>query len=116
MSKLIYVASPYSHPSDDIRENNFRDVSTYTAKIVSEGFVALSPITFGHTLLGFSEMPSHWEFWKNFCISFLEKCDELHVYMMPGWDVSRGVSEEIEYATENGIPVVYVPFGKNNKK
>ena len=52
-------------------------------------------------------MPSDWEFWKNFCLSFLEKCDEIMVFKMEGWDKSRGVAEEIKFAEEKGIKVTY---------
>ena len=35
--KLIYIASPYSHPDDNVREENFRIVSKLVAKLTSEG-------------------------------------------------------------------------------
>lgn len=110
MSKLIYIASPYSHPDDNIRIENFRKVSAFAAKLVSEGFVPITPITYGHTLLDFREMPNNWEFWRNFCITFLNKCDEMIVYKMDGWDKSRGVLDEIDYANKLGIPIKYVEY------
>jgi hypothetical protein len=107
-SQVIYIASPYSHPDDMIREQNYIKVAEYAAKLISQGHVAISPIAYGHTLLPFVEMPSDWPFWSNFCISILNKCDKLIVYQMEGWDKSRGVAEEIEYAEKLGIPVEYI--------
>ena len=104
---LIYLASPYSHPDDNIRENNYKVIAEIAAKMTSEGHVVLSPIAYGHNLLGFCEMPSDWEFWKNFCLTFLEKCDELIVFKMEGWDKSKGVAEEIEFAQKKGIKITY---------
>ncbi len=111
---LIYIASPYSHPDDNVRESNFRIVSEFVAKLTAEGLKPISPITYGHTLLGFHDMPSDWQFWQDFCITFLQHCDELWVYQMPGWDRSRGVAEEIEYAEKNGIKIKYISYDKSN--
>lgn len=108
MSNLIYIASPYSHPDENIREENYRKVTSLAAKLCSEGHVAISPIAYGHNLLSFHEMPSDWEFWQNFCFSILKHCDEIMVYKMPGWDKSKGVSEEIKFAEENNIKISYL--------
>lgn len=104
---IIYLASPYSHPDDKVREENYRKVAKLAAKMTSEGHIVMSPIAYGHNLLEFCEIPSDWEFWRNFCIAFLEKCDELIVYKMPGWDLSKGVYEEIEFAKSNNIKITY---------
>jgi hypothetical protein len=108
--KLVYLASPYSHPDDAMRKLNFVKVSMLAAKLASEGHVVLSPITYGHTLVDFHEMPTDWPFWENFCITILSKCDKLLVYKMEGWDKSKGVAAEIEYAMENNIPVEYIEY------
>lgn len=110
MSKLIYLASPYSNPLDEVRQNNFKTVSELAAKLCSEGNVVLSPITYGHTLCEFRELPTDWEFWENYCITFLERCDEMIVYMMDGWKESKGVTAEIKYCEENKIPITYLEY------
>jgi len=107
---LIYIASPYTNAEESVREENYRIVSMIAAEIVAEGSVAFSPITYGHTLLKYKEMPSDWPFWKNFCLTFLSKCDKIIVYKMPGWDKSKGVGEEIEFAKENGIIIEYIEY------
>jgi len=108
MSKIIYLASPYSNPDDDKRHRNFEKVSKIAADLCAEGHVAFSPITYGHTLLNYKLMPTDWPFWKNFCLSFLDKCDELHICKIEGWNQSRGVAEEIEYAIQKGIQIKYI--------
>lgn len=108
MSRLIYIASPYSHNDPAVVIKNFELVSQLAANLCSEGHVAFSPITYGHTLLAYKDMPSDWAFWKNFCLSFLQHCDELLVYQIPGWDMSRGVTEEINFAKENNITIKYI--------
>lgn len=106
--KLIYLASPYSHSNDDIREMNYKIVSKIAANMIFEGNVVLSPISYGHNLLNFCEMPSDWDFWYNFCVTFLLKCDELMVVKMAGWDVSKGVLEEIEIAKNHNIKISFI--------
>lgn len=110
MSKLIYVASPYWHENKDIIENNYRLVSGFVAELCAKGHVAVSVITYGHTILKFADMPDDWEFWCNFCLTVLAKADELVVYKMPGWDVSRGVAGEIAFAQEHNIPITYKEY------
>jgi hypothetical protein len=111
LSKLQYIASPYNHPEDLVRIGNYEKVSKFTAKLVAEGGVAISPISYGHNLLDFYEnFPYDWEFWENFCLSLLSKCDELLVYQIDGWDKSRGVLSEIDFAIKNNIPITYIPF------
>jgi hypothetical protein len=107
---MIFLSSPYSHEDEKVREENFVRVSKLAADLCSEGKVAVSPITYGHTLLKYKEMPSDWLFWKNFCLSILMKCEEMIVYKMPGWDKSKGVAEEIKFAEENGIKITYLEF------
>jgi hypothetical protein len=106
--KLIYLASPYNHPDKATMISNFEIVSKKAAELVAEGKVVYSPITYGHTLVEFQEMTTDQEFWMGFCLTLLEKSEELYVYMMPGWDKSKGVAEEIEFAKQHNIPITYL--------
>ena len=85
-------------------------VAKFAAELCANGKVSISPIVYGHTLASLKEMRTDWEFWMDFCFSLLSKCDEMIVYQMDGWEKSRGVLAEIEFAKENGIPVSYKPF------
>ena len=109
---MVYIASPYNHENLAQVELNYVLVTLYVTELVSKGITAISPITYGHTLLKFKEMPSTWEFWNKFCISILEKCDELWVYKIPGWAWSKGVTEEIEFAINNNIPIKYIEYNE----
>lgn len=107
-NKLIYLACPYSHPDSGIRLARFKKITDISARLVANGVVAFSPITYGHTLLDYTEMPTDWKFWQNFCIGFLKKSDELWVYKFEGWDKSEGLLAEVEYAIKNRITVKYI--------
>ena len=107
--KLVYIASPYSHDDDRVRYENYLKVTKIASKVVSSGSVAISPITYGHIIAEHSEMPTDWNFWSDFCLTLLSRCDTILVCNnMVGWDKSRGVKEEIEFAKNNGIKVEYL--------
>lgn len=108
LNRLIYVGSPYSNPDDSIRIKNFEIVSLYTAKLIAAGENVFSPISYGHMMVGFCDMPTDFNFWNNFCLAFLSKCDELIVLTIPGWENSIGLAAEIKFCNENNIPVRYV--------
>lgn len=115
-SKLIYLASPYSHVIDEVRVENYKIVSDLAAKMASDGHVVFSPITYGHHLTEFRHMPTDWLFWMNFCLTFLAKSDEMIVYKMEGWDFSTGVREEIKFCEQNNIPITYIDYEKEKRK
>lgn len=110
MSELIFISSPYTHKDTQITEDRVIMVSKFSAKLVSEGYVAISPIVYGHTLLKFHDMPSDWQFWKNYCETFILKCDKVIVLKLDGWEDSTGVKGEIEFAKLHNIPVEYVEY------
>lgn len=108
MTKIIYLATPYTHKDKDVVERRYNQTANKCAELISEGNVVISPIFYGHNLLKYREMPSDWEFWKNFCESFLYKSDELWVYMIDGWEQSTGIKGEIELAQKINIPIRYI--------
>lgn len=108
MNKMIYVGSPYSHSNMDVRLKRFEDVSKYCSELVSKGYLAISPITYGHVLTQYKEMPTDFEFWGNFCLGLLKKCDYLYILMLEGWENSLGLIEEIKFAEKNNIEIKYI--------
>jgi hypothetical protein len=106
-NKVIYIGSPYSHPNTIIRNRRFNLVSKFAADLCSKGYIAISPITYGHVLVDFKDMPTDFAFWNNFCIGLLSKCDYLYVYKIDGWEQSTGLKEEIKFAKENNIEIKY---------
>jgi hypothetical protein len=105
---MIYVASPYSHPNEAVRIERFNKVSQFVAELVYQGHCPISPITYGHTLLSYKDMPTDFEFWNNFCLSLLSKSDTMYVYMIDGWKESKGLNAEIEFAENNNIKIEYI--------
>lgn len=107
---MIYIASPYSSVEKHQMVRNYTEVSILVSKLVKAGIPAISPITYGHTLLEFEDMPVDFGFWNEFCISILSKSDIMMVYMLPGWERSKGVKAEIDFCEKNNIKVIYQSY------
>ncbi len=106
---MIYIASPYSDTSAKIREIRFQQACEHAANLFLGGYSAFSPIAHSHPISNYlPESTNNWEFWRDYDLEMLDLCDELHVLCIDGWDKSRGVKEEIEYANKKLIKIVYV--------
>lgn len=106
--ELIYLASPYTHPDQTIREFRYRSACRCAGQMLAEGKVIYSPIVHGHAIGRHWRLPTDWEFWRRPDRAILERCDYLYVLMLDGWRESVGVAAEIGWAEELGKPIVYV--------
>jgi len=108
MSKLVYIASPYSSGDDMVQHHRYKMVRDFTAKVMMAGeVVPFSPIVHCHDMALHWDMPKTYDFWLHVNEVMLRHCDELWVYKLRGWDSSCGVAAEVEYAGKIHIPVIY---------
>lgn len=105
---MIYIASPYSHPSAYVRALRYKQVRLFTMAAIKNGFAAFSPIMYMHEAAVEYDLPKDAAFWHNFNMQFLRKADSLTVLMLDGWMESKGVSSEISTAQHIHIPVNYI--------
>jgi len=101
---VIYLASPYSHPEVEVREQRFRDVCHVVVQLLQAGEIVFSPIAHSHALVEHG-LPTDWPFWERVDRDHLARCDEVVVLMLEGWRESVGVAAEIRIAGELGKPV-----------
>jgi hypothetical protein len=104
---MIYLAAPYNDVDPEVVEGRMKIVNKQLASLNMAGKMAFSPLML-HYCLKENELPSSYLFWRNYCRAFIEMCKEVHVLTLPGWNLSEGVRDEIEFATELGIPVIYI--------
>lgn len=106
--KLVYLATPYSHPNWEVKKQRYKDASAFAAQLMEEGHLVFCPIAHSHPIetYGMPELKSG-DWWLRQDFAILKFCDELIVYQLEGWDTSYGVGKEIEYAKSFGIPVKY---------
>jgi nucleoside 2-deoxyribosyltransferase len=103
---MIYLASPYSDPSSDVRHDRFLAAKAATMRLLKAGHLVFSPITYSHQfadLLG-----TDFEAWRTFDLAMIDCCDELWVLKLGGYFESSGVWNELEYANAIGKPVKYL--------
>ncbi len=93
---LVYVAGPYTKP--DPVENTHTTIRL-ASELVDEGLV--TPVVPHLTLMWHLVMPRPLEFWYEYDVATLARCDA--VYRMQG--ESHGADREVEFAEQNGIPV-----------
>ena len=105
---MIYLAGPYSHEDMEVREARFRALTKKAAELMLDGHVVFSPITHGHTIAEYHDLPKGWEWWSKQDFKFLGFASKLIVLQIDGYIESVGVTAEIAFAEANGIPVGYV--------
>jgi len=105
--RLIYLASPYSHPDRQIQERRFQAVCQQAAEMMRRGELVFSPIAHTHPIAAY-DLPGDWAFWRRYDRAMLERCDELVVLQLYGWEESIGVQAEIAIAKELNLPVRFI--------
>ena len=105
---LVYIASPYAHPSAEVREARLEAVRHVCGRMVNEGKIVMSPLVYLGELAYRGIHPP--QGWYAFDLQLLARCDELLVLQLPGWEDSKGVLVEIAGAQTKGMPVNLMPL------
>ena len=105
---MIYLATPYSHPDPDIRENRYLVVTRVAAELMNNGYHIYSPITHSHPIALAGELPTSWEFWEQYDRTMLSVCTEMIVLRLVGWNQSVGIKAEISLAESMGLIISYM--------
>ena len=100
---LVYIASPYAHPSPEVREARLEAVRHVCGRMVNEGKIVMSPLVYLGELAYRGIHPP--QGWYAFDLQLLARCDELLILQLPGWEDSKGVLVEIAGAQTKGMPV-----------
>lgn len=104
---LAYLAAPYSDPDPNIVSDRIKSLYIADAILMEQGIYTVSPLL-KHAILEHRNLPGDWQYWKDYSLELMRRCDELIVLMLPGWDRSEGVACEIEAAEELGIPIYHI--------
>lgn len=108
--KLIYLASPYSHPELTIEKWRYGEITRIAAKLhKTYRYAFILPITQSHELKAWEpKLGGSFAKWRDRDLHFISKSDEVWVVMMEGWKESIGVLAEIDFAISKNIPVKYM--------
>lgn len=110
-NSVVYLAAPYSHEDNKVREERYKTVTSVAADLVSKGKTVFSPLTMTHAIdvvLQSRGMLLDSEFWVDFDRPFMEMCSEIVVLKLDGWESSRGIANEIEFFKSKNRPVHFL--------
>lgn len=105
---MIYVAAPYSHPKSAVRHERYLRITHYCGRRMMMGELVFSPITYGHgfALLGLADT-AHTD-WICFNERMMLASEEVRVLQLPGWEKSKGIAHELDFADRHGIRITKV--------
>ncbi len=118
---MIYLASIYSLDANEdttlhniIREIRARYAMERLAELMKDGETVYSPIAHCHQAGVMFDLPKDFAYWERIDKDFLSQCNELVVldmesYTGNGISDSLGVSSEVAYAKNLGLPITVVP-------
>lgn len=108
MNKLIYLASPYNHEQAFMRHRRYQSAVVAVAHLLHEGLFVYSPILHNHPISCFRDLGRGMEYWEAFDFAMLDRCDELRVLKLNGWDISEGVTKERIHALKLDVKITYM--------
>lgn len=104
----IYLACPYSHESKYVREIRVLTVNLKAAELMMQGCLVFSPLSHSHLISKYCDVdPCDHGFWLKQDLWILDICDEFHVLCLDGWEESKGIQTELEYAKSLGKKIIY---------
>jgi len=95
----VYISGKFSSPDPKVREKNIRLADKYALKIWKMGFDVFCPHTMTQNWVG---KVNYWEMIIS-DLNWLAVCDIL--FLLPGWQRSRGARIEVQVAKDLGIPI-----------
>jgi len=102
---FIYLASPYSHPNPGVMMERYLRVRTATAFLLRNRVWTYSPIVHCHELALAHQLPTGAEYWEEYNHAMLGRARELFVLQLPGWEESKGIKGEMDFAKRKKIPI-----------
>ena len=106
-TELIYLASPYTHENPLVVADRHRSTMTFVAKHLLDGRFIYSPVVYAHTMAMRYSLPSSAEWWWAFNKTMIERCNVVWVLCLAGYEHSRGVRDELDYAEVLDKPIKY---------
>lgn len=105
---MIYLASPYTHKDPAVMLYRFEATFCFTSTMLQMGHTVFSPIVYGRQ---FEALIGHdFRSWQSFNDIMLGRATQMWVLQLPGWEESRGVAHELEYARQLGLDISFKTF------
>lgn len=108
---IVYLAQPYSHPDDAVRQQRFELAVRVSKILMMRGISPLSPIAHSHYMD--SEPHAPFEVYQEMDEAMIRVADEMWIIGDVGWQDSRGVTSERKYAASLGKPIKLIGYDGN---
>jgi hypothetical protein len=105
-----YISNPYNGSTEE-RETRAQIAARVCGILLKNGIHAWSPIVHNHAMMKvYNEfsLDQRRSLILDFDFSLLKKAKAMIVLMIPGWEKSFGVQEEIKVCNTQSIPIVYL--------
>ena len=126
MPIMAYLATPYTFQSKskeigmskpdnseqarEVEQQRYETVTEVAAKLYQIGITPISPITQAHPIRKDHGLEKSFDFWAEHDFNMILRCDMVLVLMQNGWQDSPGVQQEVQFAKQNNIPVIYISY------
>lgn len=108
---MIYLATPYSHPKESVRNTRYllairlvhllmTDMNQLDQSFQDE--VVYSPIVHWHPIARRYKLPEGHEFWRSIDEQMIDLAHSVMFAMVKGWEASKGMKREYHYALVKG--------------
>lgn len=95
----VYISGPIS--SDPDFDYRFDDISR---KLAKRGYITVNPSKLNNMYLSNNDEDLNWTFWMKKAIPLLCECEA--IYMMKGWQKSKGCKTEYYLAKQLGLKFI----------
>jgi hypothetical protein len=101
----IYLASPYSDPSETVREARYREVMKAAATMFNYKIAVYSPIVAWHEVAKHHTLPTDAASYVIQNDAFMEHCEEGWFLDIPGLFQSKGCMAERDFLVRHEVQV-----------
>ncbi len=104
-TEMIYIAAPYWHEDETVRDYRRQKAIEYSTTLTKRGIMNYSPLLYTER---FNKTRVKERYWIEHGRRMVEACDVVRVLCLDGWQESSGVAGEIEVARRSGKKVEYI--------
>lgn len=106
--ELCYLATPYSKYARG-PDMAFIDAARLAARLMQAGIDIYSPIAHGHPLSVHGGISKYdYSIWMPANFKMARRMDALIIGMLPGWDRSEGIAEEVHFFKAELKPIFHL--------
>lgn len=107
-NQFYYLAHAYSNVDDRLRDINQETALQVYALLFQHGVFCYEPTCASHYAGIGRKIGTDFEDYRSLNRIMMTRSHGLLVIMSDGWEKSRGVEFEIDYAKRLGIPIIYL--------